>query len=86
MGTYAALRLSVDSWRWADVPFYVRAGKSLKMTVTEVFVELKTPPVVVFKDTVPKSATTSAFVSGRRSLSLLARAPSSPAKACRTGC
>ncbi len=54
VGTYAALRLSVDSWRWADVPFYVRAGKSLKMTVTEVFVELKTPPVVVFKDTVPK--------------------------------
>src|SRR6185503_17964051 len=44
MATYAALRLYVDSWRWHGVPFYVRAGKSLKMTVTEVSVELKNPP------------------------------------------
>ena len=36
MATYAALRLDIDSWRWHGVPFYVRAGKSLKMTVTEV--------------------------------------------------
>src|SRR6185503_9226016 len=50
MATYAALRLYVDSWRWHGVPFYVRAGKSLKMTVTEVTVELKTPPPVVFKE------------------------------------
>src|SRR5258706_8681196 len=41
MATYAALRLYVDSWRWEGVPFYVRAGKSLKMTVTEITVELK---------------------------------------------
>ena len=53
VATYAALRLSVDSWRWAGVPFYVRAGKSLQMTVTEVFAELKNPPQVVFKETVP---------------------------------
>ena len=33
MATYAALRLYVDSWRWEGVPFYVRAGKCLKMTV-----------------------------------------------------
>jgi glucose-6-phosphate 1-dehydrogenase len=50
MATYAALRLHVDSWRWEGVPFYVRAGKSLKMTATEVFVELKNPPPVVFSE------------------------------------
>ncbi len=53
MATYAALRLHVDSWRWADVPFYVRAGKSLKTTVTEVIVELKKPPQVVFGEPAP---------------------------------
>jgi glucose-6-phosphate 1-dehydrogenase len=53
MATYAALRLYVDSWRWHGVPFYVRAGKSLKMTVTEVAVELKNPPPVVFSEPPP---------------------------------
>jgi glucose-6-phosphate 1-dehydrogenase len=48
MGTYAALRLYIDSWRWHGVPFYVRAGKSLAITATEVTVELKRPPPVVF--------------------------------------
>jgi glucose-6-phosphate 1-dehydrogenase len=46
--TYAALRLNVDSWRWQGVPFFVRAGKSLARTVTEVSVELKPAPSVVF--------------------------------------
>jgi len=50
MATYAALRLFVDSWRWEGVPFVVRAGKSLKMTCTEVFIELKNPPPVVFNE------------------------------------
>src|SRR4030095_12895499 len=54
MATYAALRLYVDSWRWAGVPFYVRAGKCLAVTATEVFVELRTPPQVVFKEATPK--------------------------------
>jgi glucose-6-phosphate 1-dehydrogenase len=54
MGTYAALRLFVDSWRWDGVPFYVRAGKCLKTTVTEVMVELKVPPQVVFQEPLPK--------------------------------
>jgi glucose-6-phosphate 1-dehydrogenase len=48
--TYAALRLRVDSWRWAGVPFFVRAGKSLSRTVTEVSVELKPAPAAVFPD------------------------------------
>ena len=50
MATYAALRLYVDSWRWAGVPFYVRAGKCLGITATEVFVEFRNPPQVVFKE------------------------------------
>jgi glucose-6-phosphate 1-dehydrogenase len=53
VGTYAALRLHIDSWRWAGVPFYVRAGKSLKTTATEVFAELKVPPQVVFDEPPP---------------------------------
>jgi len=51
--TYAALRFDIDSWRWADVPFYVRAGKSLERTATEVIVELKAPPQVVFHEAAP---------------------------------
>ena len=53
MATCAALRLWVDSWRWEGVPFFVRAGKCLKMTCTEVTVELKNPPLVVFKEPPP---------------------------------
>ena len=48
--TYAALRLQVDSWRWEGVPFYVRAGKKLAVTATEVQVELKQAPAVVFPE------------------------------------
>ena len=43
--TYAAVRLKVDSWRWAGVPFLIRAGKSLPLTATEVLVDLKRPPL-----------------------------------------
>ncbi|MEO5762061.1 MAG: glucose-6-phosphate dehydrogenase [Vicinamibacteria bacterium] len=50
IGTYAALKLYIDSWRWAGVPFFVRGGKALQKTVTEVVVELKTPPQVVFHE------------------------------------
>jgi glucose-6-phosphate 1-dehydrogenase len=47
--TYVALRMHVDSWRWAEVPFYIRAGKRLAVTATEVLVELKRPPRYVFE-------------------------------------
>ncbi len=53
MATYAALRMFVDSWRWEGVPFFVRAGKSLATTCTEVMIELKNPPQVVFKEVAP---------------------------------
>ncbi len=51
--TYAALRLEVESWRWAGVPFYIRAGKRLPLTATEVLVELKRPPRDVFGEPHP---------------------------------
>jgi glucose-6-phosphate 1-dehydrogenase len=43
--TFAAARLWIDSWRWHGVPFFLRAGKCLRTTATEVFVRLKQPPV-----------------------------------------
>jgi glucose-6-phosphate 1-dehydrogenase len=51
--TYAALRLHVDSWRWQGVPFFVRAGKKLRATRTEVDVELQQAPPVVFPEAPP---------------------------------
>ncbi len=45
--TFAALRLEVDSWRWKGVPFYIRAGKNLPVTCTEVFARFRKPPTVV---------------------------------------
>ncbi|MAT81246.1 MAG: glucose-6-phosphate dehydrogenase [Phycisphaerae bacterium] len=48
--TFVALRLHIDSWRWADVPFYIRAGKCLPVTSTEVVVEMKQPPQQLFED------------------------------------
>lgn len=53
VSTYAALRLHVDSWRWAGVPFFIRAGKSLHTTATEVYVELNNPPQTVFQEAAP---------------------------------
>ena len=44
--TFAAMRLSVHSWRWSGVPFYIRAGKSLPVTCTEVLVRFRQPPTV----------------------------------------
>ena len=43
--TFAALRLEIDSWRWAGVPFLIRAGKCLPVTATEVLVKLRQPPL-----------------------------------------
>ena len=43
--TFAAVRLEIDSWRWAGVPFLIRAGKRLPVTATEVFVKLRKPPL-----------------------------------------
>jgi glucose-6-phosphate 1-dehydrogenase len=44
--TYAALRLEIDSWRWKGVPIYIRAGKCLPVTCTEIIVRLRQPPTM----------------------------------------
>ena len=51
--TFAALRLHIDTWRWAGVPFYIRAGKCLPVATTEVMVDLKCPPLAVFDEITP---------------------------------
>jgi glucose-6-phosphate 1-dehydrogenase len=50
--TFVALRLYIDTWRWGGVPFYIRAGKKLPVTATDVTVELRKPPQIVFDDDV----------------------------------
>jgi len=57
--TFAALCLHIDTWRWAGVPFYIRAGKYLPVTVTEVMVTLKCPPLAIFDEI--SSATSNYF-------------------------
>jgi glucose-6-phosphate 1-dehydrogenase len=52
--TFAAVRLQVDNWRWAGVPFFIRAGKCLPITCTEVLVELKAPPYSAFGEKVDR--------------------------------
>jgi glucose-6-phosphate 1-dehydrogenase len=51
--TYCAVRLSIDSWRWEGVPWYLRSGKCLPETIAEVLVELKPPPARLFADSAP---------------------------------
>ncbi len=54
--TYAALRLEIENWRWAGVPFYIRAGKRLPKRVTEISIQFKLPPLLLFKDAQGKSS------------------------------
>ncbi len=49
--TFAAVRLDIESWRWAGVPFYVRAGKALATTALEAVVEFQAPPRLLFSST-----------------------------------
>ncbi len=51
--TFCAVRLFIDSWRWAGVPWYLRSGKLLAATACEVLVELKSPPQRLFADSSP---------------------------------
>ena len=54
--TYCAMKLFIDSWRWEGVPFYIRSGKYLPATATEVMVELKSAPQKLFADSAPDNA------------------------------
>ena len=48
--TYAALKLYIDNWRWEGVPFYLRSGKRMAKRVTEVAIQFKRPPMLLFKN------------------------------------
>jgi glucose-6-phosphate 1-dehydrogenase len=54
--TFAAIRLRIMNWRWSGVPFYIRAGKALAMTATEVRVPLDPPPCSVFGESMQELA------------------------------
>lgn len=56
--TFCALRIFIDSWRWQGVPWYLRSGKCLAGTATEVLVELKPPPQRLFADSAPAAGRT----------------------------
>ena len=65
--TYVAIRLAADSWRWADVPILIRAGKCLPVTATEVSIKFRRPPHDVFGlASVPPAAPGQAFTNGLR--------------------
>jgi glucose-6-phosphate 1-dehydrogenase len=53
--TYAAMRLDIDSWRWDGVPFYIRAGKNLPVTCTEVIARMRRPPQTSFTGVSPQN-------------------------------
>jgi glucose-6-phosphate 1-dehydrogenase len=73
--TFAAVKLYIDTWRWAGVPYYIRAGKRMPVTATEVLVELKRPPQVVFDAISQSQADYFRFrLSPDVSISLVARA------------
>lgn len=48
--TYVALKLTIDNWRWAGVPFYLRSGKGLRDRDTEIAIQFKQPPILPFQD------------------------------------
>jgi glucose-6-phosphate 1-dehydrogenase len=73
--TFAAIRLHIDTWRWAGVPFYVRVGKRMPVSATEVLVELKRPPQAVFDTIIQSQADYFRFcLSPKVTISLGARA------------
>ncbi|HLJ47944.1 MAG TPA: glucose-6-phosphate dehydrogenase [Bryobacteraceae bacterium] len=49
--TFVALKLSIDNWRWADVPFYIRTGKRMAKRVTEIAIQFRRAPFVLFRET-----------------------------------
>ena len=46
--TYAAVKVQIENWRWAGVPFYLRAGKRLRKRATEISIQFKQPPLLIF--------------------------------------
>jgi glucose-6-phosphate 1-dehydrogenase len=62
METFVALKLLIDNWRWAGVPFYLRTGKSMVKRMSEVVIQFKRAPFVLFRDTSVESLHRNALV------------------------
>jgi glucose-6-phosphate 1-dehydrogenase len=60
--TYAALKLSIDNWRWADVPFYLRTGKAMPVRNTHIVIQFRRAPFVLFRDTPVENLTPNQLV------------------------
>jgi glucose-6-phosphate 1-dehydrogenase len=60
--TYAALKLSIDNWRWAGVPFYIRTGKRMPCKHSSIIIQFKRAPFVLFRDTSIERLTTNRLV------------------------
>ena len=60
--TFVALKLKIDNWRWADVPFYLRTGKRLAGRETEIAIQFKRAPFQLFRDTSVETLTTNRLV------------------------
>ena len=60
--TYAALKLSIDNWRWADVPFFVRTGKRMPCKHSSIIIQFKKAPFVLFRETSIERLTTNRIV------------------------
>jgi glucose-6-phosphate 1-dehydrogenase len=60
--TFVALKLSIDNWRWADVPFYVRTGKRLNKRATEIAIQFRRAPFVLFRETPVETLTPNLLV------------------------
>jgi glucose-6-phosphate 1-dehydrogenase len=60
--TFVALKLLIDNWRWADIPFYLRTGKRLAARDTEIAIQFKRPPFMLFRDTSVEQLTTNRLV------------------------
>ena len=60
--TFAAMKITIDNWRWADVPFYVRTGKRLPEKHTTINIQFKKAPFMLFRDTPVEKLTTNRIV------------------------
>jgi glucose-6-phosphate 1-dehydrogenase len=60
--TFVALKLHIDNWRWAGVPFYIRTGKCLPKRATEITIQFKQVPLILFRDTPVESLTANQLV------------------------
>jgi glucose-6-phosphate 1-dehydrogenase len=60
--TYAAIKFFVDNWRWEGVPFYLRSGKAMAKRVTEIAIQFKRPPLLMFKESAVEDITPNVLV------------------------